>query len=99
MRRLVGYRRFEGVLAAESLGRLYASVRVHGNLFQPSFKLRDKRREGARVIKRDYAPEPSVMRALTHAAVSEADKLRVRAMLANADPVLLLAGIGASRTR
>ena len=38
------------------------------------------------------------MRALTHAAVSEADKLRLRAMLAEADPVLLLAGIRAAQT-
>ncbi len=98
VRRLVGYGRFEGVLAGESLGRLYASARLHGNLFQPSFKLREKRREGARVIKCYYAPEPPVMRALTHAAVSKADKSRLRAMLADADPVLLLAGIRASQT-
>ncbi len=98
VRRLVGYGRLEGVLAGESLGRLYASARLHGNLFQPSFKLREKRREGARVIKRYHAPEPPVMRALAHAAVSEADKERLRAMLAAVDPVLLLAGIRASQT-
>ena len=45
--RLVGYGWFEGVLAGEALGRLYAAARLHGNLFQPSFKLREKRREGA----------------------------------------------------
>ena len=97
VRRLVGYGRFEGVLAGESLGRLYASARLHGNLFQPSFKLREKRREGARVIKRYHAPEPPVMRALMHVAVSEADKSRLRGMLADADPVLLLVGIRASQ--
>ncbi len=91
VRRLVGYGRFEGVLAGETLGRLYGSARLHGNLFQPSFKLREKRREGARVIKRYHAPEPPVMRALAHAAVSDADKVRLRAMLTGADPVLLLA--------
>ena len=85
------------MLAGESLGRLYASARLHGNLFQPSFKLKEKRREGARVIKRYHAPEPPVMRALAHASVSEADKLRLRGMLADADPVLLLAGIRASQ--
>ena len=86
------------MLAGESLGRLYASARLHGNLFQPSFKLREKRREGARVIKRYHAPEPPVMRALMHAAVSDTDKSRLRAMLADADPVLLLAEIRASQT-
>ena len=92
LRRLVGYGRFEGVLAGESLGRLYASARLHGNLF----KLREKRRECAWVIKRYHAPEPPVMQALTHTAISEADKLRLRAMLADVDPVLLIAGIRAS---
>ena len=76
VRRLVGYGRVEGVLAGESLGRLYASARLHGNLFQASFKLREKRREGARVIKRYHAPEPPAMRALTHGSVSDADKSR-----------------------
>jgi hypothetical protein len=93
VRRLVGYGRFEGVLAGESLYRLYAAARLHGNLFQPSFKLREKRREGARVIKRYHAPEPPVARALAHTAVSDTDKTRLRDMLGNADPVLLLAGI------
>ena len=37
------------------------------------------------------------MRALAHATVSEGDKLRLRAMLAEADPVLLLVGIRASQ--
>lgn len=97
VRRLVGYGRFEGVLAGEALARLYAASRQHGNLFQPSFKLREKRREGARVIKRYHAPEPPVARTLSHGAVSEADKARLRVMLANADPVLLLAEIRAAQ--
>ena len=98
VRRLVGYGRFEGVLAGEALGRLYAAARLHGNLFQPSFKLREKRREGARVIKRYHAPAPPAMRALAHTGVSDADKARLRDMLANADPVLLLAEMRAAQS-
>ena len=93
VRRLVGIGRFEGMAAGKTLGRLYGSARLRGNLFQPSFKLKEKRREGARVIKRYYAPEPPIMRALAHAGVSEADKFQLRAMLAGADPVLLLVEI------
>ena len=98
VRRLVGYGRLEGMLAGEGLGWLYAAARLHGNLFQPSFKLREKRREGARVIKRYHPLEPPVMRTPAHATVSEGDKSRLRAMLAEADPVLLLAGIRAAQT-
>ena len=97
VRRLVGYGRFEGVLAGEALGRLYAAARLHGNLFQPSFKLREKRREGARVIKRYHAPEPPVVRALAHAKVTDADKMWLRDMRADADPVLLLAAMRAAQ--
>ena len=97
VRRLVGYGRFEGALAGECLSRLYRAARLHGNLLQPSFKLREKRREGARVIKRYHAPTPPAVRALAHPAVSEADKARVRTMLAAADPVLLLAEMRAAQ--
>ena len=71
VRRLVGYGRFEGMLAGETLGRLYTSARLHGNLFQPSFKLKEKRREGDRVIKRYHAPEPPVMRADARGGVGD----------------------------
>jgi hypothetical protein len=97
VRRLVGCGRFEGIASAEPLGRLYAAARLHGNLFQPSFKPREKRREGARVIRRHHAPVPPVARVLAHPAVSEADKARLRAMLAGADPVALLAEIRAAQ--
>ncbi|WP_443726239.1 integrase catalytic domain-containing protein [Rhizobium mongolense] len=52
VRRLVGYGRLVGAEATVALGRLYGVVRLYGNLFQPSFKLREKTRIGARVIKR-----------------------------------------------
>jgi hypothetical protein len=39
VRRIVGYRRYVGLEAAAALGRLYMSVRLFVNFFQPSFKL------------------------------------------------------------
>jgi hypothetical protein len=56
VRRLVGYGRFQGVEAARALARLFAAARLHINFFQPSFKLKEKRGEGAKVIKRYHAP-------------------------------------------
>jgi hypothetical protein len=58
----VGYGRLEGLVAAQSLARLYAAARLHGNLFQPSFKLKEKKRIGARVIKRYHTAEPPIAR-------------------------------------
>jgi len=48
VRRMVGYRRYVGLEAATVLARLYKSVRLYVNHFQPSFKLANKKREGAR---------------------------------------------------
>ena len=45
VRRLMGYGRFDGVEAARVITRLYASARLYVNFFQPSFKLKEKRRD------------------------------------------------------
>jgi hypothetical protein len=49
VRRIVGYRRLEGLEAAAAPAQLYATVRLFVNFFQPSFKLAEKERDGARV--------------------------------------------------
>ena len=49
------------------------------------------------MIKRCHAPEPPMVRALAHAKVSDADKMRLRDMRAVADPVLLLAAMRAAQ--
>jgi hypothetical protein len=97
VRRLVGYGRLEGSAAARSLARLYAAARLHGNLFQPSFKLKEKKRIGARVIKRYHEPASPMARVLAHAAVGEDSKARLRRLYGQADPVLLLAEIRAAQ--
>ena len=75
VRRLVGYGRFDGVETARVMARLYAAVRLHVNFFQPSFKLKEKRREGAKVIKRYHVPATPYERALAqcHQAAAARD--------------------------
>jgi len=97
VRRLVGYGRFEGMAAAQALARLYAAARLHTNLFQPSFKLKEKKRIGARVIKRYHPPAPPMDRVLAHAQVADEAKARLRQLHVRADPVLLLAEIRAAQ--
>jgi hypothetical protein len=89
VRRLVRYGRLEGVVAGEALSRLYSASRLFVNFFQPSFKLAEKRRVGARVSKRYYPPETSAARLLA-SAVSDAMKERLRAVLVTLDPLRLL---------
>lgn len=97
VRRLVGYGRLVGAEATVALARLYEVVRLYGNLFQPSFKLREKTRIGARVVKRYHPPVPPIARVLAHSGVAEADKERLQAMLEREDPVTLFAGIRAAQ--
>jgi hypothetical protein len=91
VRRLVGYGRFDGVETARAMARLYAAARLHVNFFQPSFKLKEKRREGAKVIKRYHAPATPYARALAHPKLPKAIKRRLRETYRTLDPVALLA--------
>lgn len=93
VRRLVGYGRFDGVETARVMARLYAAARLHVNYFQPSFKLKEKRREGAKAIKRYHLPVTPYARALAHPKVPKAIKQRLRETYRTLDPVELLAEI------
>lgn len=95
VRRNVGYRRFAGLEAAAALARLYAALRLFVNFFQPSFKLAEKSRDGAKVRKRYHAPATPHQRLVADARTSEAVRSRVNAMYATLDPVGLLATIRA----
>jgi len=95
VRRLLGYGRFEGIETARVMGRLYAAARLYVNFFQPSFKLAEKRREGAKVIKRYHAPSTPYERALGHSQVPTAVKWKLRAQYRTLDPVALLAEVRA----
>jgi len=90
VRRIVGYRRYEGLEAAAALARLYAAVRLFVNFFQPSFKLAEKAREGAKVRKHYHPPATPCQRLLADRRTSEAVRRRVEAMHATLDPVRLL---------
>ena len=97
VRRLMGYGRFDGIETAQAMARLYAAARLLVNFFQPSFKLKEKRREGAKVIKRYHAPATPYERALAHRHVSRKIKQRLRAQYRTLDPVVLLSEIRAAQ--
>ena len=90
VRRIVGYRRFEGLEAAAALARLYTTVRLFVNFFQPSFKLAEKARDGARVKKRYHPAATPFQRLLADTRVSAETKEQARAIHATLDPVALL---------
>ena len=95
VRRMIGYRRFEGLEAAATLARLYAAMRLFVNFFQPSFKLAAKARDGARVRKRYHPPATPCQRLLAHPRTNEEVRHRVIELRARLDPVRLLKEIRA----
>jgi hypothetical protein len=97
VRRLMGYGRFDGLEAARVMARLYAAARLYANFFQPSFKLKEKRREGAKVIKRYHPPSTPYERTLAHPKVTTAVKKRLRDQYRSLDPIALLAEIRATQ--
>ena len=99
VRRIVGYRRFEGFTAAHVLAELYAAVRLHVNFFQPSFKLAEKHRDGARVHKRYHAPATPCQRLLADPRTPDAVRERLEAVFATLDPLRLLRDIRAAQQR
>ena len=64
--------------AATVLARLYKSVRLYVNHFQPSFKLANKKREGAKVRKRYHPPATPFARLLADPRTADDVRRRCR---------------------
>lgn len=93
VRRLVGCGRLSGLPATRALAQLYSASRLYVNFFQPSFKLKSKSRDGARVHKTYYPPATPCDRLLASDRVSEDVKRKLRAQFEQLDPVALLGDI------
>ncbi len=90
VRKLLGYRRFEGLAAARAITRLYGASRLFVNFFQPSFKLAAKERDGAKVAKRYHPPQTPCERLLQAESIPPAAKNRLREISVQLDPLKLL---------
>lgn len=78
VRRLVGYARLSGLPATYALAELYAAARLYINFVQPSFKLKRKTRDGARVSKKYYSPLTPCARLLASTSVAGEVKANLR---------------------
>lgn len=97
VRRMVGYRRFEGLAATEALTNLYRPMRLFVNFFQPSFRLAEKVRDGALIRKRYHAPRTPHQRLVGDPRVPQSLKDALDAQYATLDPVSLLRDIRAAQ--
>ncbi|MFZ0552328.1 MAG: transposase family protein [Steroidobacteraceae bacterium] len=95
VRKLLGYRRFQGIAAAQAITRLYGASRLFVNFFQPSFKLAEKHRQGAQVSKRYHPPQTPCDRLLQAESIPDAAKGKLREVATVLDPLKLLEEIRA----
>lgn len=64
VRRTIGYQRYESKAAHQLLGEIYDELHLYTNLFQPTFKLKSKKRTGASVQKQYDTPRTPLQRVL-----------------------------------
>jgi len=89
VRRAVGYTRYEGPQAVALLNELYGHLRLYANFFMPVMRLQDKRREGARVIKKYDRARTPYQRVLESEHVPEENKARLKAQYLTLNPAQL----------
>ena len=89
VRRLVGYGCYESPEALACLNALYAVLRDYVNFFQPSMKLVEKTRDGARVIRRYDRPATPYHRVLASPHVAPAVKRRLTRHYETLNPAAL----------
>lgn len=93
VRKLTGYERFAGLAATRALARLYAASRLYLNYFQPSFKLKSKTRDGARVAKAYHPPATPYTRLMESPHISDSLKAKLKREFDELDPMTLLRDI------
>jgi hypothetical protein len=96
IRRLVGYERYSSHAAYKCLERLYYTVRLYLNFFQPTMKLISKTRHGAKVHKVYETAQTPYQRLLKLGLMSPARQAELFAIFSGLNPVLLLRQINAN---
>jgi hypothetical protein len=99
VRRFVGYDRYATRAAYQELEKLYDSLRLYINFFQPIRKLVAKERVGSKVIKRYDAARTPYQRLLESGVLEEEQKQRLEQTFQRLNPVKLKAEIDATLER
>lgn len=93
VRKLVGYRRYEGDRLLQLLKELYGLSRLYINFFQPSLKLESRVRDGARITKRYQKAKTPCQRLLESEHLDASAKHKLRQKFNTLDPIWLLNAI------
>ena len=90
VRQFIGYQRFDKRLTVDMLNDLYQSEwRFYLNFFIPSFKLIEKNRQGAKIIKKFCAPMTPFYRLLASEKIGRSKKRELTKIFNSLDPFTL----------
>jgi hypothetical protein len=99
VRQQVGYLRYDTVEELEVLTRLYSSLRLWVNFFQPQMRLVEKVRHGAKLTRRHDRARTPYRRILESSLVADRDKQVLTHTYLELNPVTLRKEIGACQDR
>lgn len=90
VRQFIGYQRFDKLQTVEMLNDLYLNEwRFYLNFFIPAFKLIEKRRDGAKIIKKFSSPLTPYQRLLSSEQISQTKKKELTKIFNSLDPFTL----------
>jgi len=98
IRRFTGHDRYSGIVAGQVLANLFQAVRLYVNYFQPSFKIREKEKDGSKVRRIYEKPMTACERLLNHPAVQIETKKKLKSRCRLLDPIDLLHRIREQQT-
>jgi Integrase core domain len=99
VRRTVGYGRFTGSPAVQTLNTLYERVSLRSNFFLPSMKLLNRHRQGSRVVKHHDTPRTPCQRVLDSPHVDSDAKAQLKRRYRQLNPAALDRQIRALQSR
>jgi len=89
VRRLIGYDRYEGEAAWETMLQLYAILRLYINFFQPTLKLLSKQRVGSKTLKKYDQAQTPYQRVMASKHVTSDVKSKLQEQYKSLDPISL----------
>ena len=90
VRQFIGYKRFDKVQTVHMLNDLYLTEwRFYLNFFIPSFKLVEKKRVGAKIIKKFDPPLTPYQRLIASSSISSSSKKQLTKTFKSLDPFIL----------
>jgi len=89
VRRFAGYMRLESQMQCDLLNELYVALREYNNFFLPSMRLKEKTRDGARVIRKFHDPKTPYQMLLESPQVNPEVKKRLKNRYKELNPAAL----------